>query len=119
MSSKPHVQHPQKGPTRIDPKALQDLADKAGFDLVPKGRQMAFHVQQAIDPLRADLPAYREAIYRSMVRQMADFLLERRAVEVRDVTHPGGAISTRGTLVVVAPEPPPAAPTTTDEDPLS
>lgn len=114
--SKP--QYPQKGPTRIDPKALQDLADKAGFDLVPKGRMAAFHVSQSADPLRVDRLDYRDAIRRSFVRQAADWLLQENAVSVL-YGQDGIACTVSGTLIVVMPEPPPAPAPSSEEDPLS
>lgn len=110
-------QHPQKGPTKIDVKALQELAAKAGFDLVPKGRMKAFHVEQAVDPLRVERADYRDAIRRSFVRQAADWILQDDALAIL-YGNDGIAATASGTLVVVMPAPLPAAPATDQEDVL-
>ena len=112
-------QHPQKGPTKIDVKALQELATKAGFDLVPAGRQKTFLVAQAMDPNRADRVDYRDAIFRSFVRQAADWIQQEVMLEFTDETLPSGARTAMGRIVVVMPPPKePTGPAADGEDVL-
>ena len=108
---------PQKGPTKIDLNALRELATKAGYDLVPAGRMKAFHVEQAVDPLRVERQDYRDAIRRSFVRQAADWILQDDALSIL-YGNDGIAATASGTLVVVMPAPLPAAPATDQGDVL-